>query len=628
MVKKYIFLFLASTTFLLSACSKDKEEYADETSSHFTDYFTAIISPYSNEGKTYIELGGLHDYSCWANGDAVNINGTVREISVTGTTDNYTATIGADGIEAVNGGFLAAYPGDAATVINSTATFLLPATTEYQTVGSGAGSGSQVVEAPMVAYTTARELRFKNMGALTLFHLNVEGVATVYLNRITISSDQPLNGSYSVTYNNEEWQYSTAGLDGTGRTLLCSTPVALNTTVQPFYLYLPPVSEATSITVDIMLTVDGVRRHFSRTKSGTIQLDTNSCYDFGTLTYNTSTSTLTDGNSYDEVVPTGSEEDPYLIGNAAEWYYWCNAQASNSDAHFLLEDGFSVTRAISEFKGILNGNGHTVELNDCSLIAYLNGGTIKNLNAEGSVAGNQYTNGYRNTCGSIAASAESAQIIHCINNAIIKIENNASSQMDIGGIVGNASKTVINNCKNKVAIGTESLGSVTFNAGGIVGNLSGIGSKVINCCNRGDINIKGGSGSNVGGAVGRAANNTEVLNSYAYCTVTSTGTYTGGFAGSSKSSIQNCYFYGTAPAFCYRNEKTIHRCYYSCENIILDSAEAGTSVTECHKLSNATTLQDGTNLYEQLNNNIREIPISGASDWSISNGVTILDWEL
>ena len=628
MVNKYTFLLLTASAALFFGCSKEQEEAVEER--HYSDYFTAEITPYGDDEKTYIEAGGSLDYSCWADEDAVNINGTVRAVDVNTTDANYSATIGADGIETVNGGFLAAYPGNAVSVSNNTATFTLPATTEYATVGSGAGTGAQVVEAPMVAYTTARSLQFENVGLLTLFNLNIEGSGQIALQRITISCDQPISGSYSLTRQGDGWQRDATGLEGTSRALVCNSPVTLNTTAKPFYLYLPPVAGASTFTVDVQLTINGVRRHFTKTKTGSLNLVASKCYDFGTLTYHVASGTLTDHNSieYTEKEPAGTEEDPYRISNASEWYYWCGKYATTSGKHFLLEDDIIASSSIAEFQGILNGDGHSVELLNCALIAYLNGGTIRNVYTEGSVLNNQYTYSSRHTCGAIAAYAKNARIAHCINSATVTINSDASNTMDIGGIIGYADITTIDSCRNEANISTSELNLINFNAGGIVGMLTGIGSAVGNCCNISNVIIKGKAGSNVGGAIGRAANNTQVYNNYSRGNVTSTGTNTGGFIGASKATIRNCYFHGSASFFCFTNEYTIQYCYHSCANTIDHNYTTGVDPTNCLTLTNATTISGGTSLSGQLNQNIINIPISGASTWSAYNGVTVLDWEL
>lgn len=100
--KQNTLLLLATFILLSSACSKDDEK-SDKRNTH-SEYFTATIVPYELPGKTYIESGDGCEYCCWADNDAVNINGTVRSVNITGDAGSYTATIGADNIEALNGG--------------------------------------------------------------------------------------------------------------------------------------------------------------------------------------------------------------------------------------------------------------------------------------------------------------------------------------------------------------------------------------------------------------------------------------------------------------------------------------------------------------------------------------------
>lgn len=633
MVNKYTFLLLTASAALFFGCSKEQEEAVEER--HYSDYFTAEITPYGDDEKTYIEAGGSLDYSCWADEDAVNINGTVRAVDVNTTDANYSATIGADGIETVNGGFLAAYPGNAVSVRNNTATFTLPAATEYTTVGSGAGVGAQVVEAPMVAYTTARSLQFENVGLLTLFNLNIEGSGQIALQRITISCDQPLSGSYSLTRQGDGWQRDATGLEGTSRALVCNSPVTLNTTAKPFYLYLPPVAGASTFTVDVQLTVNGVRRHFTKTKTGTLNLVASKCYDFGTLTYHVASGTLTDHNSieYTEKEPTGTEEDPYRIKNADEWYYWLGKYATISSAHFLLEDDFSVAVSIAGMHGTLNGNGHTVTVSNCALFNYMEGGTIKNITTEGSISTYFYSGSLsRKTCGVIACYAKDISLTNCNNKTNIS-QSETGTTFDVGGLIGyldNEFSAELNNCRNEgIIAGTSE--NTTFNIGGIIGSTSRFNTHLINCSNIGDIrhNTNTEHTCNIGGIVGTmAGTNNKIENCYSIGAITSVSNdKSGGITGALRATdtIQNCYCYSSNVTLnlCHDNRGTIRLCYHYGTNAI---GTGNGSVTDCAKLSNATTIQDGGSLYTELNNNISTLGITAtAFRWTEANGYTVFE---
>lgn len=632
MVNKYTFLLLTASAALFFGCSKEQEEAVEER--HYSDYFTAEITPYGDDEKTYIEAGGSLDYSCWADEDAVNINGIVRAVDVNTTDANYSATIGADGIETVNGGFLAAYPGNAVSVSNNTATFTLPAATEYTTVGSGAGVGAQVVEAPMVAYTTARSLQFENVGLLTLFNLNIEGSGQIALQRITISCDQPLSGSYSLTRQSDGWQRDATGLEGTSRALVCNSPVTLNTTAKPFYLYLPPVAGASTFTVDVQLTVNGVRRHFTKTKTGSLNLVASKCYDFGTLTYHVASGTLTDHNSieYTEKEPAGTEEDPYRISNASEWYYWCGKYATTSGKHFLLEDNFSVGESIEEMKGTLNGAGHTVTVSNCALFNHMEGGTIKNIITEGTITTYYYSGSLsRKTCGAIICHARNITLLNCTNKANI-LHTGATGTTDLGGLVGyidNTSGSELNNCRNEGNI-TGASDRATFFIGGIAGNTSGMNTHLINCRNSGSIDnsIETNSSSTVAGLVAKLAGSNNIIeNSYSIGGITGkTNDIIAGIVGEirANNTIQNCYCYSSNNMLnlcknCH-NGITIQYCY-SAGPIVGDNT---TPTIESYRLTNATTISGGGSLYTQLNANIAILNINAtARQWTESGGYTV-----
>lgn len=497
--------------------------------------------------------------------------------------------------------------------------------------------GKQIVEAPMVAYSTTRNIEFRNVGALSLFKLKTEGSGQVELQRITISSDRALYGNYSITWTTDDWTADASALSGTHRTLICSNPMTLNTSAKPFYLYLPPVENATTITVDISLIINGVQRHFSKTKSGTINLIAGKCYDFGTLTFNTSTQTLTDNNSvnYEEIEPAGTESDPYRISNASEWYYWCEKYASESDKHFLIENDFTVANSIAEMKGTVDGNGHTITVSNCALIDYLNGGTVKNITTNGTITTYSYNAPYRKTCGVLAAYASNVTLTNCCNQANIQ-QSTSVTTFDVGGLIGyldNSNGAELNNCRNEGnIIGNAEI--ITFNLGGIVGNISGSSTHLINCCNTGAIQHNSNSTypSYIGGLIGTTAGsgNKIVENCYSIGEISGVGQdKRGGIIGSSKTTIQNCYCYSndvTLP-LCYDNRGTIKFCYHYGTNCVI-SNETGASFTDCCRLSNATTINraESNNLAEQLNENRNTLNIiATARRWVEANGYTVFE---
>lgn len=637
MVKSNALLYITTLTLLLSACCKSDDE--SEAASVRNDYFTAIIEPYGNPDKTYIETGSGHDYCCWSNGDRVNINGTLREVTVNGSAGNYTALIQANDIPAEAGGFLAAYPGDDAMINDGTVTFTIPTTSEYRAITSGAGSGMQIVDAPMVTFTTERTLQFKNLGALLLFHLKVEGSGQIALQRISVSSDQPLCGNYSVSREGDGWTRDASALNGTLRSLECSEAESLGTAPHPFYLYLPPVENASTFHIDIQLSVNGVRRHFVKTKSGDIDLAASTCYDFGTLTYNTTSSTLIDNNNvtYEEVEPAGTESDPYLIGNTAEWIYWCNKYATVGGKQFRMDGDIAVANAIDEFNGTLDGDGHTVTLNNCALIAYLNGGTVTNVTTrtDEAISTSNYTvpNTSRKAYGTIAAYAANATLTHCTNQADIT-QSATANTFDVGGIVGyvdNPDGTLINGCSNEGDIDCMSA-NTTFNAGGIIGTTSRFSTHLVNCCNLGTIShsVSTENTCHLGGLVGFLGGvNNIIENSYSVGAVSGDASdMRGGITSQmgSGGTLQNCY--------CYSADATLNLCQTNSVNGVIrfcyhygtNTITSGNAATNCSTLANATTInrEAPNHLATQLNSNIIMLSITNAWQWTETDGYTVL----
>lgn len=630
-----------------TACSKDNDsDTASGTNPEvdYKDYFTATIAPYNNT-KTYIETSGSTDYSCWADGDHVTINSVERAIEVDGGgEENYTARIGADEIAAVNDGWLAAYPAEAVSMANSVATFTIADTVRYTTIASGAGAGQQVVEAPMVAWTSSRDLTFENVGLLTMFALTKTGSSYVTVQKIVITSDQPLSGTYAMRYNNGAWERNTEDMDGYSRALKFDSPLVLSTSAQEVYLPLMPISGATSFSVDIYCTIDDVRFHFSKTKSGSISLNENKTYDFGTLTINTSDNSLSDGNvAYTKVTPTGTEDDPYLIGNAAEWRYWCSLYATTSTAHFMIERDFSTATTISEFDGTLDGNNKTITLSNCCLIEKLNGGTVKNLTTTGTLSTHFFVNtddDNRKQCGSVAAFAYNATLSQCTSTTTINITSAESGNYDLGGIVGRINHCTVDKCINRGDISTTgSFTSSEFHTGGVVGSVRKQNSTIRNCANSASIYISARPGqcNSVGGVVGYIQGTTgnTLSNSYNTGTIRTNdaSNHVGALIGiaSSSNTIQNCYNYNDNNSyFCAKNSGNIRYCYHNISSQMVRENDDGTTESN-QSLNSATQVSGGTAgaFYSVLNDNITTLGLSGAERWKNSSDgqKTILDFE-
>ena len=229
----------------------------------------------------------------------------------------------------------------------------------------------------------------------------------------------------------------------------------------------------------------------------------------------------------------------------------------------------SIGRGGKEFKGNIEGNGHTISnlyINrnsmDQGFIGRCDGTStsIQNLNLtnvnintsgySGAIIGEYYgtklvaknckISGNINCSSAIGAvvgyiyNAE-AEILNCINEATINGDNYA------GGLIGYISQgtTTIQDCANIANI------NGTYDVGGIVAFTSLPTIEIINCYNTGKIN----GSAYIGGIIGRAGGTIKISSCYNTGDVTadvnSGGNYSGGIMGTNQGGnqieIQNCY---------------------------------------------------------------------------------------
>ena len=109
---------------------------------------------------------------------------------------------------------------------------------------------------------------------------------------------------------------------------------------------------------------------------------------------------------------SGTEDDPYIISDAADWEAFANHVNNNTDdgkyvgAYYKLADNFdnsgdAITAMVGTeahpFQGTFDGNGRTMNLGistsdgGAAPFHYINGATIRNLNVTGSVDGDLHT---------------------------------------------------------------------------------------------------------------------------------------------------------------------------------------------------------------------------------------------
>ncbi len=255
---------------------------------------------------------------------------------------------------------------------------------------------------------------------------------------------------------------------------------------------------------------------------------------------------------------TGGAGDPFLISNRAdleELRDYINENTTYTGQYFQLttdidlggeENPWTPIGGLFNypFKGTFDGNGHTINglyIHDgttyIGLFGYVSGGTVKNLNLNGSIDAAFSSALY---VGGIAAANEGT-IENCRNAADI------SGNTSVGGIAGMNSTGTIKNCSNSGSITSTGSASEDSGAGGIVGYNSYIAE---NCYNTGKINATDGK-SPAGGVAGINTSDegsAVIKNCYNTGSVTSAVSDrtigAGGVAGNNASKVQNCYSTG------------------------------------------------------------------------------------
>ncbi|MBO7432244.1 MAG: T9SS type A sorting domain-containing protein [Salinivirgaceae bacterium] len=250
----------------------------------------------------------------------------------------------------------------------------------------------------------------------------------------------------------------------------------------------------------------------------------------------------------------GSKESPYIIGTANElafMSYVVSAGTQGFDTlHYKLiadidlnnQPWFSIGGARNPFKGVFDGNNHTIsnmnvadssaETRSTGLFGYASGAIIKNITVKGIVKSKR-TKSITSYCGGICGYAKNTTFYNCHNECIIT--DNAANEtlfecIDssfVGGICGYAEKSDLAFCHNSGALSTE---SVTENTNESILHVGGICGKAnntrIKCCyNNSTILVKSAQTSDyvtcynrtyhyAGGICGCMSNNSDINSTY------------------------------------------------------------------------------------------------------------------
>lgn len=217
----------------------------------------------------------------------------------------------------------------------------------------------------------------------------------------------------------------------------------------------------------------------------------------------------------------GTLEDPYLIANAGNLYWFANyVNGGHTEACAKLTDDIEVNSGLltgkidengnvkggatvykwiligyennsgyEEFKGTFDGDNHTIsglyfcdgEKSRVGLIGYATGATIKNVGVKDS-----YFKGNDNV-GGVCGSNWDGAILNCSNTGTVSGKGG-----NVGGVCGiNNGNGTIENCHNTGTVSGES------QVGGVCGSNT---ATILNCNNTGAVSGKSG---NVGGVCGK-----------------------------------------------------------------------------------------------------------------------------
>ena len=161
---------------------------------------------------------------------------------------------------------------------------------------------------------------------------------------------------------------------------------------------------------------------------------------------------------------SGTTEDPYLINNNADWVTFAQSVTNDSTyagqtVQLTADIATSVMAGNNShpFCGILDGDGHTITValsgsgEGLALFYIINGATLKNLKAQGTVT----TNRYRPA--TFAAFVEGNSTINNCWSTVAVSSIRTSGWIDGGGFVGRVSNNATLNMTD-----CAFLGSVTF----------------------------------------------------------------------------------------------------------------------------------------------------------------------
>ena len=193
-----------------------------------------------------------------------------------------------------------------------------------------------------------------------------------------------------------------------------------------------------------------------------------------TWTRNSANITFTVTNSY------ATNDFCYLINNSSDWEDFCTAlgKRGSKSVNAIMNADVSVSSSASDFKGVFDGNGHTINISGGAMFETANAYTIRNLHVTGSIGGDEHIAGLVSFSGN--KSSERVYIENCWVSTGIHCNT-----WHAGGFVGNGHEAphTITNCLFDGAVSTKNDGKVegTSYVGAFLGWVGDVDHWVTNC---------------------------------------------------------------------------------------------------------------------------------------------------
>ena len=222
-MKKYLTIAAVAIAALSSCTSNDDITVNDNTVGETgVTQFTATIEGAGLSSRSTLNSSNTPE---WVAGDKIMVGSKEYTATGSGTTTTFT------GEEVSGSTHHAYYPSTMVTKITGGYTVALPAEYTYE-----AGR----LNMPMYAYSKTTDLKFKNLTGVIALKVTNSDIASV--KTVTVTSDQAISGSFSVTLNddNTDWESIRArGTDDASKTITITCPTAVTTTSAGTIFYIP-----------------------------------------------------------------------------------------------------------------------------------------------------------------------------------------------------------------------------------------------------------------------------------------------------------------------------------------------------------------------------------------------------